>query len=264
MSDHPFQVHGQVAFVTGAAGGVGQGIVRVLAAAGARVVVFDKDEARAHAVTVFAAEHGARTVAIAGDVTSREDVRAAMARTVSLFGRLDILVNNAAIVNRVDGIDTNFVFVDNHAGNDPALEVAARAVQTRSGVSVGHFYPWRVMTAWGPELFGNDWKAVFGHGAEPNTSVMLYLMPDNVDMRHAVAGSLAPLGGRPMTGSRYVEIDGVQSQVYIDLRRVNESSITGGDPRLRPDPELGRIFVDRCAEALAKFVEWFRTVRAST
>jgi creatinine amidohydrolase len=132
-------------------------------------------------------------------------------------------------------------------------------MQERAGVSVGHFYPWKVMSGWGPELFGGDWKAVFGHGAEPNTSVMLYLMPENVDMRYAVAGSLDPLGGRPMAGSRYVDIDGVQSQVYIDLRRVNASSVTGGNPRLRPDPELGRIFVERCAKALVDFVAWFRT-----
>jgi 3-oxoacyl-[acyl-carrier protein] reductase len=102
----PFQVHGQVAFVTGAAGGVGQGIVRVIVAAGARVVVFDRDEAGAHAVARSAAGGGAKVAAIGGDVTSRDDVHAAMARTVSLFGRLDILVNNAAIVNRVEGIDT--------------------------------------------------------------------------------------------------------------------------------------------------------------
>ena len=46
----PFQVHGQVAFAGGCShGGVGQGIARVLAAAGARVVVFDRDESGARA-----------------------------------------------------------------------------------------------------------------------------------------------------------------------------------------------------------------------
>ena len=50
------------------------------------------------------------------------------------------------------------------------LEVAARAVQDRLGIAVAHFYPWRVMSTWGPKLFGDDWKAVYGHGAEPNTS----------------------------------------------------------------------------------------------
>ena len=106
MSDTgtPFQVHGQVALVTGAAGGVGQGIARVLAAAGARVVILDRDEPGARAFA--AAAGGAKVTAIGGDVTSREDVHAAITRTLSLCGRLDILVNNAAIVNRVDGIDT--------------------------------------------------------------------------------------------------------------------------------------------------------------
>jgi 3-oxoacyl-[acyl-carrier protein] reductase len=102
----PFLLSGQVAFVTGAAGGVGEGIVRVLAAAGARVVVFDKDERQAHAVATSATEGGLHVVAMTGDVTSPGDVRAAMAQTLSQFGRLEILVNNAAIVYRVDGVDT--------------------------------------------------------------------------------------------------------------------------------------------------------------
>jgi NAD(P)-dependent dehydrogenase (short-subunit alcohol dehydrogenase family) len=102
----PFQVHGQVAFVTGAAGGVGQGIARVLAAAGARVLVFDKDERGARVFAESASANGATLIAIGGDVTSERDVRAAVAETLTRFGRVDILVNNAAIVNRVEGIDT--------------------------------------------------------------------------------------------------------------------------------------------------------------
>lgn len=156
---------------------------------------------------------------------------------------------------------THFVFVDNHAGNDPPLEVAARTVQERLGVSVGHFYPWKVMVTWGPEIFGGEWKTAFGHGAEPNTSVMLYLTPENVEMRHAVPGGLKAFGGQRMASSRYVEIDGVQHQMYLEVRRINDSSVTGGDPRLRPDPELGRILIERCAASLARFLDWFRTQR---
>jgi len=102
----PFQIQGQVAIVTGAAGGVGQGIARVLAAACARVVVFDKDEAGARGFAASASAGGATLTAIGGDVTSENDVRAVVAGTLTQFGRLDILVNNAAIVNRVEGIDT--------------------------------------------------------------------------------------------------------------------------------------------------------------
>jgi 3-oxoacyl-[acyl-carrier protein] reductase len=87
-----FELTGRVALVTGGAQGIGAGIARRLAKAGARVVVFDAQEAPAKAL---AAELGG--VEIVGDVTSEGDVGAAVGRVESEFGRLDILVNNAGI-----------------------------------------------------------------------------------------------------------------------------------------------------------------------
>ena len=182
-----------------------------------------------------------------GNVSTRAEITRMLAE--------DIVADMAGV-----GI-THFVFVDNHAGNDSPLEAAARAAQDTLKVTIGHFYPWKVMTTWGPELFGADWKPAFGHGAEPNTSVLLHLMPDRVDMKHAVAGVLKPFGGARMAGSRYVEIDGVQSQVYIDTKRINDSTVTGGDPNVRPDPNLGRELVDRCTRSLVQFIDWLREQR---
>jgi creatinine amidohydrolase len=153
---------------------------------------------------------------------------------------------------------THFVFVDNHAGNDPPLEAAARSLQDRLGVVIAHFYPWKVMTTWGPEFFGTDWQAVFGHGAEPNTSVMLYLTPDAVTMSRAGPGGLTDSGGKRMASSRFVEIDGVQHQLYLTVRQINDSSTTGGDPRRRPDAEIGRMLVERATHSLVQLIEWFR------
>ncbi|HYM70324.1 MAG TPA: creatininase family protein [bacterium] len=158
---------------------------------------------------------------------------------------------------------THFVFIDNHAGNDAPLEVAARAVQDRLGIAVAHFYPWRVMSTWGPELFGDDWKTVYGHGAEPNTSVLLYLMPETVRMDRAVPGELARYRGQKLASSRYVEIDRVQSQLYLRVKDVNASSVTGGDPTRRPDPAIGRALVEQTADALVRLVDWFRTQPAA-
>lgn len=152
---------------------------------------------------------------------------------------------------------TRFVFVDNHAGNDPPLEIAARSVQARLGVGVAHFYPWKVMTTWGPELFGEDWDDVFGHGAEPNTSVMLYLSPEYVHMDRAVAGSLEPYGSQRMADARHVLIGRVPCRVYLDVKDVNASSVTAGDPLRRPDPALGQALIKRTVRALVQFIEWF-------
>jgi creatinine amidohydrolase len=159
---------------------------------------------------------------------------------------------------------THFIFVDNHAGNDPPLEAAARSLQERLGVAIAHFYPWKVMTTWGAELYGNDWKAAYGHGAEPNTSVLLYLMPDAVSMERAVAGGLSTYGGKRMASSRFVEIEGVQHQVYVPTRAINDSSVTAGDPRTRPDAQIGRAFVERCTESLVQLITWFRAQQPAT
>jgi len=83
---------GEVAIVTGGAGGIGSATCRKLAAQGARVVVADVDAAAAGAL---AAELGA--TAIAFDLGDPADVERLIDETVAQHGRLDVLVNNAAL-----------------------------------------------------------------------------------------------------------------------------------------------------------------------
>jgi NAD(P)-dependent dehydrogenase (short-subunit alcohol dehydrogenase family) len=81
---------GRVAIVTGAAGGVGRAVVERLVAAGALVVAEDRDP------SVEALADGDRVVAFVGDVRQRVTAEGVVAATLERFGRLDILVNNAA------------------------------------------------------------------------------------------------------------------------------------------------------------------------
>jgi 3-oxoacyl-[acyl-carrier protein] reductase len=90
-----FSLEGRVAIVTGAGGGLGEGICAALAAAGARVACLDVDAAKAEA---RAAQVGG--LALECDVSSNASVERAVAATVAQFGGLDILVNNAAIYPR--------------------------------------------------------------------------------------------------------------------------------------------------------------------
>ena len=86
---------GRVALITGAARGQGAAEARLFAAEGARVAIADllADDAAA-----LAAEIGAeRALALALDVTDEARWEAAVAATVARFGRLDVLVNNAAV-----------------------------------------------------------------------------------------------------------------------------------------------------------------------
>jgi meso-butanediol dehydrogenase/(S,S)-butanediol dehydrogenase/diacetyl reductase len=83
----------RVVLVTGAAAGIGFGVASRFAEAGAAVAVFDIDGPAAQR----AAAALPRAIAIQGDVASEADTRAAVARTLAAFGRLDTLVNNAGI-----------------------------------------------------------------------------------------------------------------------------------------------------------------------
>jgi NAD(P)-dependent dehydrogenase (short-subunit alcohol dehydrogenase family) len=86
-------LEGQVAIVTGAARGIGFAIAQQFADAGASVCVADRDGAAAEAA---ASRIGNRAIAVPVDIADREQVDALMRQVDERFGRLDILVNNAA------------------------------------------------------------------------------------------------------------------------------------------------------------------------
>ncbi|MBV8167091.1 MAG: glucose 1-dehydrogenase [Alphaproteobacteria bacterium] len=90
-----FDLSGKVAVVTGGNGGIGLGMARGLAAAGASIVVAARNAEKSHAAVRDLKGHGARAMAISLDVTRGAEVAAMVEETVVTFGRLDILVNNA-------------------------------------------------------------------------------------------------------------------------------------------------------------------------
>jgi 3-oxoacyl-[acyl-carrier protein] reductase len=92
------KLKGRVALVTGASKGIGAGIAKELAAAGASVVVnYATDRAGADAVVQEITGAGRRAVAIQGDVSKAGDVSRLFAEIKKAFASLDILVNNAGV-----------------------------------------------------------------------------------------------------------------------------------------------------------------------
>jgi NAD(P)-dependent dehydrogenase (short-subunit alcohol dehydrogenase family) len=86
---------GKVAFVTGAASGIGRAAALAFARAGASVVVADLAEQANQETASLIEKAGGRAVAVRCDVTRSQDVRAALQQAVEVFGRLDVAFNNA-------------------------------------------------------------------------------------------------------------------------------------------------------------------------
>ncbi|MEK9643994.1 MAG: 3-oxoacyl-ACP reductase family protein [Alphaproteobacteria bacterium] len=96
----PGRVDGRVCVVTGAAQGIGATYARALAEEGAKIVVSDIDDAAGVAEEINAA--GGEAAAILCDVSDWDACQALVAQTVERFGRIDVLVNNAAIFGTLD------------------------------------------------------------------------------------------------------------------------------------------------------------------
>jgi 2-deoxy-D-gluconate 3-dehydrogenase len=92
-----FDLSGKVAVVTGGNGGIGLGMARGLAAAGARIVVAARNTQKSRAAVREIEKLGGRAEAIEVDVASEPSVEALVRETRDRCGRLDILVNNAGI-----------------------------------------------------------------------------------------------------------------------------------------------------------------------
>jgi NAD(P)-dependent dehydrogenase (short-subunit alcohol dehydrogenase family) len=148
---------GQVAIVTGAAGGIGVGVCRKLIEAGAHVIISDLDAARVQAVVTELDPKG-RGVAsgLVMDVTSEEAVRRGFDDLRLLYGGLDIVVLNAGIahvaaIDRLSAADFQRVLDVNLNGSFLVLREAARLMKQQGT---------------GGSVILNSSKNVFGPGAE--------------------------------------------------------------------------------------------------
>jgi len=87
----------QVAIVTGAGRNIGEEIAKTLASEGAKVAVVDMDKARGEKVAAEIIKAGGEAAAFVADASAEEDIAAVVAGVVKRWGRIDILINNAAI-----------------------------------------------------------------------------------------------------------------------------------------------------------------------
>lgn len=97
-----FSLAGKAAMVTGASQGIGRATAMALASAGARVAVAARNEEKLAEVAKQIVSAGGEAIPVKMDVADAEQVKAGFQQAVGKFGRLDILVNNAAVTR--DGL----------------------------------------------------------------------------------------------------------------------------------------------------------------
>lgn len=123
---------GQVAIVTGAGQGIGRAIALRLARDGMDIVVADLQADRAEAVAAEVRAAGRRALGLSVDVTRDDDRRRMLDSTLAELGRLDVLVNNAAINRAALPIDVT----EEHW--DTLMDVNAKAVYFCSILALRH------------------------------------------------------------------------------------------------------------------------------
>jgi 2-dehydro-3-deoxy-D-gluconate 5-dehydrogenase len=97
MTPKPFDLRGKVAIVTGGNGGIGLGMARGLAEAGASITIVGRNEAKSREAVAELQQRGASAISVVADVTDKAAVATMVEQTVGEFGRIDALVNNAGI-----------------------------------------------------------------------------------------------------------------------------------------------------------------------
>ena len=129
------RLEGKSALITGAARGIGKAFAEAYLREGASVAIADINLKGAQAT---AAELGSGAIAIEMDVTKQDSIDAAVAKTIDAFGRIDILINNAALFTAAPIVeirreDYDRVFEINVAGTLFTLQAVARHMIERGG-----------------------------------------------------------------------------------------------------------------------------------
>jgi len=190
------KLHGRVAIVTGAAGGLGRSHALYLAAQGARVVVNDLQAAAAEAVVAEIEAAGGEAIALVAAVNDEASVRGMVEAVMAKWGRIDILVNNAGILR--DKSFAKSTIADFRMVVDVHLMGSAICCHAVWPIMRDQGYGRIVMTTSSSGLYGNFGQANYGAAKMALVGLMqtLALEGEKYGIR---VNSLAPTAATKMT-----------------------------------------------------------------
>jgi len=215
----------RVALVTGGGRGIGAAAARTLAAQGAAVAVTDLDREPAEETAAAIRAAGGRALAIACDVTQRDQVEAAVQQTVESFGRLDILVACAGIIR--DNLIHKMTDEDWDAVISTHLRGAFLAVQAAQRQMVPQRYGKIVLTS-SVSALGNRGQANYSAakaGLQGLTRTLaIELGPFNINVNAVAPGFIETRMTRAVAERTGVDYETLKAQAAetIPLRRVGQ------------------------------------------
>lgn len=153
-----FSLKSRVAIVTGGNGGIGKGIARGLAGAGANIVIAARNETKtAHAVEEMKKDFGVEVIGLKTDVSHDEEIYNMVKKTLDRFRKIDILVSNAGIAIHKLPQEMSIAEWDENVGiNLRSFFIAAKAV-----------YPIMKERGGGKIISIGSMTSIFGVGALP-------------------------------------------------------------------------------------------------
>lgn len=148
------------------------------------------------------------------------------------------------------------VFVNNHGGNEPACEQVARELKAEHGIVIGSVYPWKIGYLLMRDAY-EDPDTAYGHGAEPETSAMMAMFPEDVVQERMESGSYRPFSGWRPRGYNIVDVPGQSAKgtVYLDADEVSPNGVTG-DPSVA-SVEHGEVWIERVVEFTVAFIDHY-------
>ncbi|MCH8309751.1 MAG: glucose 1-dehydrogenase [Chloroflexi bacterium] len=190
MSSISFDLSGKTAIVTGGNGGIGLGIARGLAQAGANVVVAARNQQKTDSALKELRSLGVKAIGVSTEVTNEEDVADMVKAALDEFGRVDILVNNAGMsirkapqdytmeeFERVIDVNLNGTFLCSRDVHAPMKEAGGGKI-----INIGS------MTS----VFGSDWVAPYsaskGAVVQLTKSLAIAWASDNIQVNAILPG----------------------------------------------------------------------------